>query len=206
MNLGASAALFWVAVLCASYSHAIAFLAPTCVLQQRWQGPHQLSASIPPMRGVGIGCTLLRATDDGSAFPREAGQDEKVARAKALIKKVQSTPKGRRGGEKRAAEQRNTGGGQAEDGVLAGYVVAVTGNFEKTREEVQGRVKDQNAIYSGTVRCVLMCLVHVFSHFPVVVRAVICLYRIPRVRNLVQSRVAVHNDEYNLSCIALLVS
>jgi len=106
------------------------------------------------MRGLGIGCTLLRATDDGSAFPREADQDEKVARAKALIKKVQSTPKGRRGGEKRAAEQRNTGGGQAEDGVLAGDVVAVTGNFEKTREEVQGRVKDQNAIYSGTVRCV----------------------------------------------------
>ena len=164
--MNSSAALFWVAVLCASYSHASAFLAPACVLQQRWQGPHQWSAAIPPMRGLGIGCTLLRATDDGSAFAREAGQDEKVARAKALIEKLQSTPKGRRGGEKRAAEQRNTGGGQAEDGVLAGYVVAVTCNSEKTREKVQERVKDQNAIYSGTVRCVLMCLGSCVFTFP----------------------------------------
>lgn len=105
----------------------------------------------------------MRATDDDgggveahdddtvAGGGREAHDDEKVARAKALIEKVKSAPRQRRGGERRAAEQRNDGGQVAGGGVLQGLVVAVTGNFDKTRPEVDALVKAQNAVYSGTV-------------------------------------------------------
>ena len=41
-----------------------------------------------------------------------------------------------------------------DEGCLSGLVVAVTGNFDKKRPQVEQRVKAQGAVFSGTV---LMC-------------------------------------------------
>ena len=89
---------------------------------------------------------VLRAT--AAAGGVNEGEDDKIARAKALIQRVESA----RSGERRAAEQ--TGGGKkgGDGGVFQGSVVAVTGNFNKRRPEVEQQIKSQAATFSGTVR------------------------------------------------------
>jgi len=99
---------------------------------------------------------VLRQTF-GRCFKATAGrdnevEDERVARAKSLIQRVESATR-RHSGERRVTEPSGGGatGGGAGGGVFKGVVVAVTGNFNKMRPEVEERIKRQAATFSGTV-------------------------------------------------------
>ena len=129
-------------------------LRPGCTSAYAQGYTHFLRGGIHPAQASSSRVRLPQWRAMAGSNTEDTQYTEKLARAEALIQKATSAPRQRRGGERRAAEQivgDVTASVTASGGIFRGRVVAVTGNFNKTRPQVDERVKAHDAVFSGTV-------------------------------------------------------